>query len=249
MPRVIELVNQSTILTDPQVIDALLEALNQQVANDFAPVWGLEGAQLYLPGTHPLTTPTWQLVLLDDSDQADALGYHELTAAAQPLGKVFVKTTMADKLNWTVTASHELLEMLIDPNINLVATYQDPANSTAPPRFYSCEVCDACEDDQYSYQINGVSVSDFVTPAWFNQSAESGPFDFKGHITAPFQLLSGGYIGEFIPGSGWTQVDAEDSDLRASGVVAFSGHADNTRSNERRRRRNLPLAQWRRSER
>jgi hypothetical protein len=57
-------------------------------------------------------------------------------------------------------------------------------------------------------------LSDFVTPAWFEgwRAAHSTKFDFQNHITAPFQLLTGGYIGYFdIRNSGgWKQLFADN---------------------------------------
>ena len=55
---------------------------------------------------------------MDDSDQAGALGYHDLTSAGLPMGKVFARTDLQNNLSWTVTVSHELLEILGDPMIN-----------------------------------------------------------------------------------------------------------------------------------
>src|SRR6266571_4314023 len=60
---------------------------------------------------------SWWLVILDTSDVADALGYHDFTPAGRPIGKVFAQSDIMDNLEWTVTASHELLEMLADPDI------------------------------------------------------------------------------------------------------------------------------------
>jgi len=50
-------------------------------------------------------------VILDDSDQAGALGYHDLTSDGLPIGKVFAASDLKAGTSWTVTASHELLEM------------------------------------------------------------------------------------------------------------------------------------------
>jgi hypothetical protein len=42
-----------------------------------------------------------------------------------PLSKVFVKTTLADGELVSVSASHELVEMLVDPAINMMTTGPD----------------------------------------------------------------------------------------------------------------------------
>ena len=71
---------------------------------------------------------------LDDSDQASALGYHDMTSEGLPLGKVFGTTNLKFGTNWTVTASHELLEMLGDPSINLTVFIQ---SNSAAGRLYA----------------------------------------------------------------------------------------------------------------
>src|SRR5215475_8404080 len=60
--------------------------------------------------------PVWGYpVKLYNTDKAGALGYHDLTKDGQPVSKIFVKTTLADRQLVSVTASHELFEMAIDP--------------------------------------------------------------------------------------------------------------------------------------
>ncbi len=249
MGILIDVINESTVLTETAEVAAVVAALQKQLDIDFAPAWNRD-ASLRLLSAAETDATAWQLVLLDDADQADALGYHELTAAGLPLGKVFVKTTMDDKLNWTITASHELLEMLGDPDINLCAEFSTDNGS----RFYAYEVCDACEDDSFGYAIDGVMVSDFVLPEWFMQSSQLKVYDFRGHVTKPFQLLTGGYIGEYIPGEGWTQIDA-DLDQRKSNVLAvMTPHGwdpipmqPNTRSKQRLAQRARRRSDWRNS--
>jgi hypothetical protein len=101
-----------------------------------------------------------------------------------PLGKVFARLDLRSGASWTVTLSHELLEMLADPWINWCAQGSDS-------RVYALEVCDEVEADVLGYEIDGVLVSDFVTPAWFDP-AQADCFDFKRHISRPLQLASGG---------------------------------------------------------
>jgi hypothetical protein len=82
---------------------------------------------------------------------------------AMARGKVFVGSDIPTGYTWTVTASHELLEMLADPDINLTAFVESTASSGV---LYAYEVCDACEADEFGYKINGTLVSDFVFPGW-----------------------------------------------------------------------------------
>jgi hypothetical protein len=217
----IDILNRSTQVSD-LTAKYLRDALQVQVTRDFEPIWGFGAAITFVPKGGYLDPAHWQLILFDDSDVASALGYHELTAAGLPLGKVFVKTAKTAGLSWTITASHELLEMLGDPYANTSVLILD--NSSIAGTAYAYEVCDACEDDSFGYVIHGFLVSDFVTPEWFEPPPGNTPatkaFDFGKHITAPFQLLVGGYIGVFqIPNmSGWAQLNAALSPPNASSV-------------------------------
>ena len=231
----ISIINESTVLSDSDVTP-VVAALQQQVSNDFLPVWGLDAQLTMVPqGTQP-PSGTWWLVILDDSDQAGALGYHDLTPDGLPIGKVFAASDLKAGTSWTVTASHELLEMLADPNINLTVFVQ---NSDTAGTLYAYEVCDACEDDSLGYTINNVLVSDFVYPTWFESFRTEGStqFDRDNKIQSPLQLLPGGYIGIFnvTGGSGWQQQTAERTltNLRHRGPVG-----------SRRERRSVPRDQW-----
>src|SRR6267142_7053736 len=206
MPAIkLAVINASTVLKDTDMNKAL-PALQTQVHNDFAPAWGVDADLVFIPKGSEPPTGSWWLTILDNSDQAGALGYHDLTDQGLPLGKVFAGTDLQYGSQWTVTASHELLEILGDPDINLAAYVEQPNGRM---RLYAYEVCDACEADQFAYKVGDVLVSDFVYPAWFESFRKAGSthFDQQESIREPFQLLTGGYIGSFDGplGSGCTQ--------------------------------------------
>jgi hypothetical protein len=69
-----------------------------------------------------------------------------MTSTGGPLGKVFAKLDLDNSCSWTVTLSHELLEMLADPWINRCAVGSDN-------KIYALEVCDAVESDDLGYEI------------------------------------------------------------------------------------------------
>ncbi len=232
----VAVINESTVLSDDDV-RAALPALQTQVHRDFAPAWGIDADLTFMPSGANPSAGSWWLVILDNSDQAGALGYHDVTSEGLPLGKVFAGTDLQYNLKWTVTASHELLEMLADPEINLTVFVQPTATQGT---LYAYEVCDACEDDQFGYDINGVTVSDFVFPAWFEVSRTAGStqFDFGSSLAAPVPtLLTGGYIGAFDVGSGtgWHQITAQGHP---------KPHLARPRVGSRRERRKLPRDEW-----
>jgi hypothetical protein len=138
-------------------------------------------------------------VFLDDSDQASALAYHDLTDEGLPISKVFVKTILADNGSVSVGATHEICEMAVDPWLN--SAYQDLQGT-----FWAGEVCDPVEDPQYGYEIGGVLVTDFVTPNWFGHRNAMGDIDYRKQAHAPFEVLTGGYAQKWDPQQGWQQI-------------------------------------------
>jgi len=207
--------NASTVAKDEDVA-TVVKALQKQVDTDFGPAWGVSARLTFVPKGQEPNPQYWWLVVLDNSDQAGALGYHDLTPAGLPIGKVFAASDLQYKTSWSVTTSHELLEMLADPNINLSVFDEGPIGA----RLYAYEVCDACEDDGFGYEIDGILVSDFVLPAWFEsfRKPNSTDFDFRKHISAPLQLLNNGYISvnDLASGLGWLPMSASPNNARAT---------------------------------
>jgi hypothetical protein len=225
---IIAVTNASTCLSDPQV-EAVLPSLQRQVRQDFKAYWDLDCGLVFLPKEKTLEAGWWQIVVTDDPDQAGALGYHEMSSQGTPLGKVFAKLDLDSGSSWTVTLSHELLEMLADPWINWCA--QSPEGG-----IYALEVCDAVEADGMGYKIGGVLVSDFVTPGWFEPTG-ADRVDFKKHVSQALQLAPGGYISLLDPAKGWTQITGAGT----GGPEAPVG--------SRRQRRGLGRIEWKKSER
>ena len=236
--------NMSTVVTQAQVA-AALPSFQKQVSNDFCSEWGIDATLELLTKSQKTPAGAWLVGVFDDADQAGALGYHDLTKTGQPLGKVFARTTINDGGLWTVTFSHELLEMLGDPNINLCAF--DEANR----RLYAYEVCDAVEADQLGYKIGAVTVSDFVLPGWFEPThvSKGEKFAFKSNVKKPFQLEPGGSISYFdLDGGGWQQLTArtQPSDARrmSAATTPAAPWTARPRVGSRRERRRLPKNQW-----
>jgi hypothetical protein len=181
-PPVVSLVNRCDDLQDEEIAK-IASALTKQVKDDFDPAWGCPAT---IRASNSPGASDWQIVFLDDAEAADNLGYHELTFNGQPISKVFVKATRKAGQKVSTTASHELLEMLIDPGAQMWAQNTDGA-------MYAYEVCDAVEEVEY--QIGGISVSDFVYPSFFESwhAPDSTKFDREGRVTKPFETLRRGY--------------------------------------------------------
>ena len=198
MPR-LAVINESSVAADA-AIQAMLPAHSRQWNSDLMPVWPIESATVsFVAVGHAPPAGTWWVVFLEDSDQANALAYHDLWDEGLPISKVFVKSILADKASLSVGATHEICEMAVDPRLN--AAHQDPTGT-----FCAGEICDPVEDDCYGYPIDGTLVTDFVTPSWFAHAHSPSPIDFNHHASKAFEVLTGGYAQKYDAKRGWVQV-------------------------------------------
>ena len=186
-------------------LDTLVGAMQRFVDQQFAPVWGTPAR---LVPTTGFQKKAWALVFLDDADAANALAYHELTPDGLPISKVFVRTILGARESVSVSATHELVEMLVDPAINLLSTGPDPKTT------YAYETADPVE--ALSFKVDGVAMTDFVYPAYFEvfRKPRSARFDHLNKVTRPFQVLAGGYQIVFRNGK-WSDVTGSKAKARA----------------------------------
>jgi len=176
-------------------LSAMAKALQTQVSRDFAPIWQVDCNLLLLDDA---TDDYCQIYLFDDAQQAGALGEHHVTSKGNPIGNVYVKVTIQEGEQVSTVVSHELLELLADPMIDQVAS--NPRNGY----IYAVETADAVETE--SYTIDGVAMSNFVTPAWFDPKASAASkFDFMGNVHSPFYIDKGGYANVQVQGV-WKQI-------------------------------------------
>jgi hypothetical protein len=195
----IQVQNISTVMADDRV-EAVLNAVTAQVAEDVAPVWGNQSVVFSLiPKDAKFSPGRWRFVVADSSDQAGAAGYHQ-TNSGEPIGYAFAKTTIDAGMNPSVTISHEILEMIGDALIDQANQWSDLPNAL----FLAQELCDPVEDDSLAYDKAGVKVSDFVTPAYFIPQSD-GPWDFRNSLRSPNTLAVGGYQLTWDPTNGWQQ--------------------------------------------
>jgi hypothetical protein len=184
----VAVINQSKSITDYEV-KKVVSALQKQVNNDFAPIWGVNAKLSFTAEGKKPDPQSWWLEIHDESDQSEMISYHSVTSEGLPLARISATEASKYGIGWTVAASHELLSMLVDPHANLSVLRE---SETRQGTLYMYEVAAPCQGPKYGYEIDGVRVSDFVTPAWFDASAQPGShFDFGGHVASPFTILPG----------------------------------------------------------
>ncbi|HEX3549258.1 MAG TPA: hypothetical protein VHT53_02735 [Candidatus Elarobacter sp.] len=170
-------------------LQGLAAALQIQVDKHFSPLWQAAGTIAYFDDLTQVPSGFWPIVITDAIADPRILGFH-LDGTNQPYAVVRYTP------DWTLTTSHELLEMLADPWGNRLVAGPSVDDRTADDQVrYLVEVCDPVEDVAYAYTINGFVVSDFITPAYHNpKDSANDQYDYTGKITAPRQILPNGYI-------------------------------------------------------
>jgi hypothetical protein len=217
----IAIVNESTLITAREA-QAMTMAVNLQLKRDFCPLWEIVPSTVTYYASYNLVPPKMPLILIEDeSDIEGALGYHTETLDNRTIGFVFAGTILqhggsvlkSRSGEYTVAAvlSHEVLEMVVDPNVNMWA--DGPTIEYGWQYCYEC--CDPVESDFYNVTVRmsrqvglpaqqvSVSVSDFVLPAWFDSQAPNGVrCDFMRLLTTPFHLRPYGYMIVRDPAAG-----------------------------------------------
>jgi len=221
-PTLISVYNQSKRVSDADV-QKMVSAVGKQLARDVAPVHGQVPAVEFVPaGGRPSVPGGARCDLIDEPDVPDVLGYHyEADDGTQSI-KVFVNPSLdngAQVLTGrecvAATLSHEAIELTGDGPAN---KWVDGPGGTD----FSYELCDACQADLY--EIDGVSVANFLYQAFFDPRAEPGSrLDHMGKLSRPFMTGRGGYqITRTEPGK-VSQVFGATSAEAAPGVHVHFG--------------------------
>ncbi|EHP44359.1 hypothetical protein OR16_03822 [Cupriavidus basilensis OR16] len=186
----------------------VVRAINRQIAEDFEPYWAF-GGRLRVEGPAGPKADLQQLkemrgdaiiYVLDSAASDDALGFHDLNPSGVPYGFVFLDLCKMLGDDWSTTLSHEALELIGDPQCNLLVQGPNPEASDRIV-YHFFEMCDAVQCQ--NYEIDGVSVSNFVLPHYFTEGEEVGARnDFCGTALRSFCVNPGGYIGYFDPVKG-----------------------------------------------
>jgi hypothetical protein len=208
-------------------LDRAGAAVQKQLTRDFTPIWGLRatvdtfddlssvpsdyhlvvvfGYAEELVGHLEVTIgPEYTARLIDDFERDRLTGLHLNAFTRQPFALVEVSDA------WSVTISHEVLEMIADPYGNRLIAAADPVDQRQRVK-YLLEVCDPCQT--VWYPVNGVPMSDFYTPRYFEPVEVPGTrYSFTGEIERPLQILDGGYLTWIDPAdSGLYQLSSGDT--------------------------------------
>ena len=207
-----------------------IRAVNRQIADDFSPWWRCWGElRLEAVAAGPDEPPSNDalvdlrsdavLHLWPGADAACALGHHFAARDPRPWGIVFPDLAAALGESWTVSLSREVLGMLVDPHANRLVTGPHPSVSNETV-FHWFEPCDAVQSE--TYEIEDVSVANFVLPRYFTAGEElGGRNDFLARSTGgaslrSFGIAAGSWIGFYDPGKATYATYSHRGDERAA---------------------------------
>ena len=198
--RQLALVSQSKQIPDGD-LQKVSAALQKQVTRDLAPIWEVSATVDSFDKLEDVPAGYWPMIVMDDINVAGAAGVHE-----DKNGQPFALISSGNLDTWSITASHEAIEMLVDPSGNRTVAGDSPQSDQGRVTFL-VEPCDPSEAADFGYSANGILVSDFYTPNYFDPVMAPGVrYSFTGAVTQPRQVLSGGYLSWGDPNTGhWWQ--------------------------------------------
>jgi hypothetical protein len=209
---------------DASDVARVAAALQRQVTRDFTPLWEIPATIDAFPKLEDVPVGYWPLIIETKIDTPGAAGVHE-----DKNGQPFALISMSD--SWSLTASHEMLEMLADPFGKRVIPGKSPKEDQGRVELL-VEVCDPCEADQFAYTVNDILVSDFITPRYYDpKKTTSVRYSFTGAVTGPREILDGGYISWHDPASNrWWQQTSFDDGKHFKDLGAFEATAGSVRA-------------------
>jgi hypothetical protein len=189
----------TSLSSDPairQLLPSLAEALEVQLYQHYSHFWQSSGMHVKaVADPNQIPSDASPLVVFDNADQPGALGWHSVTPEGLGYGRAFWKviqssggTLHSGPNSLSVTLSHEALEMVGNPYVNMWADVVDDETQEA------VELCDRVEADSYPIRVSSgldIHVSNFLGPRAFRPGP--GPYDWMRLLTHPFEIRPGGY--------------------------------------------------------
>src|SRR5438093_8187057 len=130
-------------VSDPELLK-VIAAIQVQIDQHFGPAWNCTALLKQKAPTDTVQKAVDVIVYLyKQLDVQGALGYHDKNNKGVAYGVVATELSKQAGEAWSVTLSHEILELLMDPEANRLAMGPHPTRRRIIMHWY--EMCDAVQ--------------------------------------------------------------------------------------------------------
>jgi len=235
---IISIINQTRGEISDADLLAAVRAINQQIEYDFTPYWSMsamlrvEGTLLQQPRANTAAAVMRGDAVIYVSSQtadSDPEGFHDRNYRGIPYGVVY--SDVSEKIGdpWQVTLSHEVIELIADPQANNYVQGPKPGDARKKV-FFWFELCDAVSSQ--TYEIAGVPLQNFLLPAYFEPPVPGARTNFLGTKLRPFGIAPKSYVGYYNPET--RQQETKDSDAEGKRRRTMKSRLAVSRPNRRR---------------
>jgi hypothetical protein len=214
----VALVSETSKLTFSEV-KKVASVLQKQIDRDLGPIWSVKAHLKAFEKLGDVPKNDWPIIVKEDVSVPGALGIH-----LDKDGIPFSLVTYGGEISWSLIASRECLQMLVDPFGNRLVKVPSP-DPKDNRKVVEMLVEVAGPVGSESYQLEGIQVSDFVTPSYYNVpiDGDGGRYSFTGAVKRPMEVLKGGYGSWHDPQTDeWKQKSyfwGEKAVIRSLGII------------------------------
>ncbi len=185
-------------------LSKVASAISRQLAGDLARHWNVSAIVTPFADAGQAPFGAWQIFVVPDAHGQG--GMHSIPAHVDE--PVIAIVQHQPQAMWSLAASHEAIEMLLDPLGASFRSGPDPRGSGKQVNFLM-EVCDPCQSFGCAYALDGVWVSDFVLPSFYDSAGGPAPYTLKDNVLSPLSVTADGVLSWQEPGSSdWHQLSA-----------------------------------------
>lgn len=227
MARYIAVFTESDAVSGAE-LDIACKAIQKQLERHVESEWGERTYVAYSPTSSPAAG--WERVgIYDELQYPNVNGYHAVQNN-QPFA--FVRASDF----WTLDLSHEILEMAADPSGRMFRSGQSLREGQGTVS-YLLEICDACQDFDDSYFVEGVRVCNFFTRHYFSPGSMPGvaysmPNSLgESVLQGPLEIRPHGYLTWFHEASNsWWCADRFGGELEINEIDPPTVHFSTLRA-------------------
>jgi hypothetical protein len=186
-----------------ETLERVVPSLQKQIDRDLQPIWSVGATIEVFDSVESVPKGYWTLIIKDEI-RMNAGGFHS-DRDGEPYALIAF-----DSANLSFRISRQLLQMLVDP-LGARLTKGRSVIKDGETVSYLVEI--GSPTGNSDYYVDGVTVSDFVTPSYYSDIGNSGAkYSFAGVVKAPLQVMKGGFLSWMEKDGEWHQMQWFEGD-------------------------------------